>query len=142
MDDDADSALVSRRILGDRGATVLVANSAEAGLASGALTTAHEIGAALGIAWCLGFSLVVTPALMAILPESWLRRNGGERTGFRLVTSTFGPALQENTDGYVDYVDAYGPTTPEHLGYWLIATGGDESGAEIFQIFCGKTEME
>lgn len=45
---------------------------------------AFGLGAALGIAWCLGFSLVVTPALMAILPESWLRRNGGERTGFRL----------------------------------------------------------
>ena len=34
VDDDADSALVFRRILGERGATVFVADSAEAGLAS------------------------------------------------------------------------------------------------------------
>ena len=47
---------------------------------------AFGLGAALGIAWGLGFSLLVTPALMGILPESWIRRDGARaiQTGFMI----------------------------------------------------------
>lgn len=41
---------------------------------------AFGLGAALGIAWSLAFSLAVTPALLASLPEAWLRRDRPERS--------------------------------------------------------------
>lgn len=39
---------------------------------------AFGLGAALGIAWSLVFSLAVTPALLSSLPEAWLRRDRPE----------------------------------------------------------------
>lgn len=38
---------------------------------------AFGLGAALGIAYCLGFSLVATPALLVLVPERWLRSPSG-----------------------------------------------------------------